>query len=304
MMNNKFIPIYKPFLNGQESKYVQQCFDSGWISSRGSFVGRFESAFAHRLGDVQCTSVCNGTTALHLALHSLGISGGDEVIVPSFTYIASVNAIKYVGATPIFVDIDPYTWNLDVNLLYPLISPRTKAILAVHIYGASCEMAPLVEVCKDNSLFLIEDVAEAFGSTYHGKMLGTFGDISTFSFFGNKTLTTGEGGMVVSKDPSLIDYAAYLKSHSVSSTRPYWHDEIGFNFRMTNICAAIGLAQLESFDFVLLRKKEIFNLYKQELSNSAIVFQSCPYDSTSSYWLVVCLFPSSEVCINVANQLK
>lgn len=299
-----FIPIYQPFYNGNESTYVSQCFESGWISSKGKFVAEFENQFSNYLGDVSSTSVCNGTAALHLALHALGITSNDEVIVPSFTYIATVNAIRYVGATPIFIDVDPNTWNIDVNHLPNLVTSRTKAVLAVHIYGAACDMPELTRFCNVNNLFLIEDVAEALGSSYDDKKLGTFGDISTFSFFGNKTLTTGEGGMVVSKNHSIIDYASYLKSHSVSPTKAYWHDELGFNFRMTNICSAIGVAQLESLEFVLLRKRQIFRLYSDLLSNTLVVFQSIPPSSISSYWLVACLFPSSKVRDDVSNIFK
>lgn len=208
---NHSIPVYEPYLKGNVRKYVNDCIDTGWISSKGKYVNKFETSFAQFLEGGFATSVSNGTVALHLALLALGIGKGDEVIVPVFTYIASVNAINYVGAKPIFVDADPETWNIDINLLKEKITPKTKAIMAVHLFGAMNDLSKLIEICEKNKLFLIEDTAEAFGSRYKGKLAGTFGDISTFSFFGNKTITTGEGGMVFSKNKTLISKVAFLK---------------------------------------------------------------------------------------------
>ncbi len=251
------IPVYQPFLAGREKEYVNQCLDTKWISSKGDFVTRFEKEFAAYIEVGYATTVSNGTVALHLALLSLGLGSGDEVIVPTFTYIASVNAIAYVGATPVFVDAENNFWNIDPDSIVAKITAKTKAILVVHLYGAPCELEKIVQICKKYNLLLIEDVAEAFGSKYHGKYLGTFGDLATFSFFGNKTITTGEGGMVVSNQKSLIDRVAYLKAQAVSPAREYWHDEIGFNYRMTNICAAIGVAQLEQADQIIQKKRMI-----------------------------------------------
>ena len=202
------------------------------------------------------TSVCNGTMALHLALVALGIGPGDEVIVPTLTYIASVNAITYTGAAPVFVDSLPDTWQMDPEDVRMKITPNTKAIMAVHLYGHPCDMEALTKIADDNGLFLIEDAAEAFGSKFRGRHAGSFGDISCFSFYGNKTITTGEGGMVVSDDDTLYDRSLHFKGQGLAKHREYWHDMIGYNYRMTNICAAIGLAQMEQVDSFLSRKRE------------------------------------------------
>jgi perosamine synthetase len=291
-------------LGGNERLYVSQCLDTNWISSKGEFVARFEDDFADYLDVGHATSVNNGTTALHLALHTLGIGPGDEVIVPTFTYIASVNAIAYVGATPVFVDSDPLTWNIDVALVSKKITAQTKAIMCVHLYGAVCAMDELQELCKISNLRLIEDVAEAFGSQYRGRYAGSFGDIATFSFFGNKTITTGEGGMVVSKDREIISRAAHLKSQAVSPDREYWHDEIGFNFRMTNICASIGVAQLEQADSVIAAKRRLSAWYQEELLDLPLTFQVESSDTVHTYWMVSVLAPTGSMRDSIRKALK
>jgi perosamine synthetase len=280
------IPVYQAALAGNEKQYVNECLDTTWISSKGRFVSLFEDAFADYLRIGHATAVNNGTTALHLALHTLGIGAGDEVIVPTLTYIASVNAIAFVGATPVFVDADPNTWSIDVGLIESKITPRTKAILVVHLYGAVCAMDELMALCKKRKLLLIEDVAEAFGSQYRGKYAGSFGNIATFSFYGNKTITTGEGGMVVSNDGETIARAAHLKSQAVSPVREYWHDEIGFNFRMTNICAAIGLAQLERADDIIKAKRTLASWYREELDGTGLTIQPELPGTVHTYWMV------------------
>ena len=292
-MNNS-IPVYEPYLKGNVRKYVNDCIDTGWISSKGKYVNEFETSFSKYLEGGFATSVSNGTVALHLALLALGIGKGDEVIVPVFTYIASVNAINYVGAKPIFVDADPKTWNLDINLVKEKITPKTKAIMAVHLFGAMNELSKLIEICNKNKIFLIEDTAEAFGSRYKGKLAGTFGDISTFSFFGNKTITTGEGGMVFSKNKTLISKVAFLKSQSVSREKEYWHEEVGYIYRMTNVSAAIGLSQLELADEIITKKRSLFNSYKKLLGDLPLIFQkTCP-DTFHTYWMISLLTESEE----------
>ena len=239
------IPIYKPDLGGNEKKYVNECIDTSWISSRGRFVQEFERRFSERIKVAHATAVSNGTVALHLALEALGIQDGDEVIVPTLTYIASVNAISYTGATPVFCDSDALSWQMDPEDIRRRITPKTRAIMVVHLYGQACDMDAIMRIAKEHNLFVIEDCAEAFGTLYKGQHVGAFGDIATFSFFGNKTITTGEGGMVVSNDKALLERARHLKGQGLAAHREYWHDVIGFNYRMTNIQAAIGLAQLE-----------------------------------------------------------
>ena len=303
-MNNDLIPVYQPMLVGNEKLYVSECLETKWISSKGKYVARFEDEFANYLRVGHATTVSNGTTALHLALHTLGIGTGDEVIVPTLTYVASVNAIVYVGATPVFVDADPVTWNIDVALISQKITARTKAIMVVHLYGAVCAMDELQALCKRHKLLLVEDVAEAFGSQYRGRYAGSFGDIATFSFFGNKTITTGEGGMVVSNNQALILRARYLKSQAVSSTREYFHDEIGFNFRMTNICAAIGVAQLEQSNAVIEAKRRLAVWYKEGLNGLPLTFQPEPADTVHTYWMVSVLVLDVEMRDSIRQALK
>ena len=301
-MNN--IPVYEPMLVGNEKKYVNECLDSTWISSKGKFVSQFENDFAQYIGVENATTVSNGTVALHLALETLGIGPGDEVIVPTLTYIASVNAIAMVGAIPVFVDSLEGTWNINFNQIKAKITPKTKAVMVVHLYGLPCAMNEIVQVCKENSLFLIEDAAEAFGSKYNNQHVGTFGDISTFSFFGNKTITTGEGGMVVSNKRDIIQKAAYLKSQAVSNVKEYWHDELGYNYRMTNICAAIGLAQLEKADAVIKKKRELRNWYYEELRGVPVLFQEETSSIFNTYWMVSILFESESIKDKIRSALN
>jgi perosamine synthetase len=279
------IPVYQPSLSGNEKKYVNECLDSTWISSKGRFVTEFENKFAEYTGVKYATTVSNGTVAIHLALLVLGIGPGDEVIVPSFTYIASVNAIVYTGATPVFVDSLEETWQMDPTDVKKKITSKTKAIMAVHLYGHPCDMNPLDEIAKGNDLFLVEDCAEAFGSLYHGKHVGSFGDISTYSFFGNKTITTGEGGMVVTNDETLHDRAIHFKGQGLAKHRQYWHDVIGYNYRMTNICAAIGLAQLEQADIFLNKKRQIKEWYDEGLKNTPVTTHKEIGNVKHSYWM-------------------
>lgn len=279
------IPIYKPSLAGNEKQYVNDCLDSTWISSKGKYINEFEKAFADFVGIQHAASVCNGTVAIHLALLALGVGPGDEVIVPTLTYIASVNAIAYTGATPVFVDSLPDTWQMDPADVKKKITSKTKAVMAVHLYGHPCDMDALCAITKEHDLFLIEDCAEAIGSKYKGKHVGTFGDIATFSFFGNKTITTGEGGMVVTNDETLFDRAVHFKGQGLAKHRQYWHDVIGYNYRMTNICAAIGLAQLEQVNSFIERKQEIAQKYSEAFQHSNIRFHQSHPDVTHTYWM-------------------
>ncbi len=285
-MSTNYIPIYQPDLLGNEKKYVNECLDTSWISSKGRFVGDFEAEFARRIGVDQAASVCNGTVALHLALLALGIGPGDEVIVPTLTYIASANAVAYTGATPVFVDSERSTWQMDPEDVQRNLTPRTKAIMPVHLYGQACDMDRLVRIARDHRVFLIEDCAEAFGTFYKGRHVGTFGDISTFSFFGNKTITTGEGGMVVSNDKTLMERSRHFKGQGLAAHREYWHDVVGYNYRMTNIAAAIGLAQLERADEFIRRKRAIAQTYRSLLQGLPVELQEEAADTVHSYWMV------------------
>jgi perosamine synthetase len=284
-------PVYQPSLNGNEKKYVNECLDSSWISGKGKFINEFETNFAKYIDAKHATTVCNGTVALHLALEALGIGEGDEVIVPTLTYIASVNAITYTGAKAVFVDSLEDTWQMDFKDVEKKITTSTKAIMCVHLYGHPCDMKNLVEVAKNNSLFLIEDCAEAIGSIYEGKHVGTFGDVATFSFYGNKTITTGEGGMVVTNDETLHERLVHLKGQGLAKYREYWHDAIGYNYRMTNICAAIGLAQLEKIDEILSKKHQIANWYNEALKGTQYELHIESENVVHSYWMCTVLIP-------------
>jgi perosamine synthetase len=281
----EFIPLYRPFLGGREKEYVNECIDSSWISSRGTFVGRFENAFAKFIGASHVTSVCNGTVALHLALETLGFASGDEIVVPTLTYVASVNTIIQAGATPVFAESLATTWQIDLKDVRGKVTPRTKALMVVHLYGHSCDMDQVVDICREFNLYLIEDCAEGFGTYYKGRHVGTFGDMAAFSFFGNKTITTGEGGMVVAKSSEMLARAYHLKMQAVSPVQEYWHDAVGYNYRMTNICAAIGLAQLENATAVLEKKRQIAAWYRQGLQGLPLETLGELPGTVNSFWM-------------------
>ena len=297
------IPVYQPSLVGNEKKYVNDCLDSNWISSKGKYVSLFEKEFANYINVNYATGVCNGTVALHLALLALGIGQDDEVIVPTLTYIASVNVIVYTGATPVFVDSLPDTWQIDPQEVRKSITPRTKAIMAVHLYGHPCEMSVLKEIADEHRLFLIEDCAEAIGTKYQGIHVGTFGDIATFSFYGNKTITTGEGGMVITNDQTIFERAVHFKGQGLAKYREYWHDVIGYNYRMTNICAAIGLAQLEQVETILKKKRHIAELYKKLLEGTNFEVHGEVGNVYNSYWMVSILVSQANKRDTVRESL-
>ncbi len=292
-MNYKY-PVYQPNLNGNEKKYVQECLDSTWISSKGKFIKQFEDNFSNFTGIKNSVAVSNGTVALHVALLALGIGISDEVIVPTFTYIASVNAIKYVNAKPVFVDSDPRTWQIDPSKIRDKISRRTKAIMAVHIYGHPCEMDEIKRIANKYKLFIIEDCAEAIGTFYNGRHAGSFGDISTFSFFGNKAITTGEGGAVCTNDDNLADLSIRIKGQGLAKNQEYFHDIIGYNYRMTNICAAIGCAQLERIEEILDKKYKLAEYYIDSIKNLGIDYHKASENVKHSYWMFTILVNSEE----------
>lgn len=291
------IPVYRPYLGKEEKHNVNDCLDTNWISSRGKYVEQFEEKFC-RFNEVSyASSVSNGTVALHIALVALGIGPGDEVIVPTFTYIASVNAIRYCGATPVFVDSCESDWQIDPEDIKRKITNNTKAIMPVHLYGHPCDMSKIMKIASQYNLFVIEDCAEALGSKHHGHYVGTFGDISTFSFFGNKTITTGEGGMVVTNNRSLHERVVHLRGQGLSRNREYWHDIVGYNYRMTNICAAIGVAQLDKISDFISRKREIAMMYKNNINSERFCFHNETENNFHTYWM-------SSILINDAKYDK
>lgn len=281
----KIIPVYQPAISDKAKEYVNDCLDSSWISSKGKYVQMFEDKFSMMTGVRYAATCSNGTCALHLALMALGIGEGDEVIVPTFTYVASVNAIWYTGATPVFVDCDANTWQLDPDDVAKKITPKTKAIMVVHLYGHPADMETIGWMAHNKGLFVIEDCAEAFGSRYNGKHVGQFGDIAAYSFFGNKTITTGEGGMVVTNNETLYDRVLKLKGQGLAQHRQYWHDTIGYNYRMTNIQAAIGVSQLEISDNLLRAKRIIADHYIEHFKGTNVSWHKESSDVWHSYWM-------------------
>jgi perosamine synthetase len=266
-MSKRFIPVAAPTLSGNEKAYVMDCLESTWISSSGKYIELFENAFAEFCGVKHAVSCSNGTTALHLALIALGVEPGDEVIVPTLTFIATANAVVYCGARPVFVDSDPETWNIDPEKIEARITRRTKGIIAVHLAGHPAEMDSILAIARRHNLFVLEDAAQAHGAEYKGARSGSLGDMATFSFFGNKIITTGEGGMVVTNDDAKAERMRLLKSHGMDPARRYWHPVIGYNYRMTNIAAAIGLAQIEQVDMQLERRREVVSWYQEYLKD-------------------------------------
>ena len=262
------IPIASPDLSGNESRYVDECVRTTWISSVGHFIHDFEAAFAEAAGTRHAIATNNGTTALQLALAALGVGPGDEVIVPALTYIATANAVRYCGATPVLADVEPDTMNLDPADIEHRITARTKAVLPVHLYGHPADMTAITAIAGRHGLTVIEDAAEAHGSTVNGRPVGSLGDMGVFSFFGNKIITTGEGGAVTTDDDALAGRLRLLRGQGMDPERRYWFVEVGFNYRMTNVAAAIGLAQLERFEPMLARRREIAALYTANLGDA------------------------------------
>ena len=255
-LSSRIIPVCEPTLGGNEAKYVLDCIESNWISSAGKYIPAFEEKFAAECDCKYGVACCNGTVALHLALAALGLEPGDEVILPTFTMIATINAVAYTGATPVLIDSEPSTWNMDVEQLADKISPKTKVVMPMHTYGHPVDMDPVMELADQHGLFVLEDAAEAHGAEYKGRRAGGLGHASGFSFYANKVITTGEGGMITTNDAKLADLTTNLRDHAFSSERHFWHKFVGFNYRMTNLQAAVGLAQVEQMaQFVESRRR-------------------------------------------------
>ncbi len=265
-MNHK-IPIAEPDIGCEELENIVEAVKSGWISSKGDFIVKFEEKFSKYFNLDFGVSTSSGTTALHLAIEALDIKRGDEVIVPTLTFIATANVVKYTGAKPVFVDSNRNYWCIDPEKIEEKITQRTKAIMPVHLYGHPCDMDAISKIAKEHDLYIVEDCAEAHGAKYKGKKVGTFGIISCFSFYGNKIITTGEGGMCVTDNEELAEKMRILRDHGMSPQKRYWHKVIGFNYRMTNLQAAIGVAQLEKLDKFAEKKRKNAETYNQFLKN-------------------------------------
>jgi len=322
-------PVAKPVFHGAEREYLMKAFDSSWISSAGEFIDRLEVKFAEFCGTNYALTCSNGTTALHLALLALDIGPGDEVIVPTFTYVATANAVRYCGANPVFVDCRSDTWNIDESLIERAITERTKAIIVVHLYGHPCEMEPIWQIAGKHGLKIIEDAAEAHGAVYFstqqlaggtqckGKVtknqkreyrVGSLGDIATFSLFGNKIITSGEGGIITTNDDSLCKKIKLLKNQGMSPERRYWFPLVGYNYRMTNLQAAIALGQLEDINWHLKRRRQIAQTYNNYLANCEFVNTPVELDNVEHvYWMYSitltnrCSLSRDEVMKNLAK---
>jgi len=291
-------------LNGNEMAYVEECINTGWVSSKGKFVNKFESMFSSLHNNLPSVSTSSGTTALHLALESLGVGKNDEVIVPDLTFAATINAVFHCGATPILVDVGEDSWNISANTVEGFITNKTRAIIIVHLYGQPCNITQFRQLADKYNLLLIEDSAEALGSTYNGDLVGTHGDASIFSFFGNKIITTGEGGMVLFKDEEVANKAVILRDHGMSKNNRYWNEVIGYNYRMTNIQAAIGVAQLECLENFIELKLGITERYISAFSNIDIKIQKKHPESVNSSWLFGFIINSRMDKLVFMDQLK
>jgi len=287
-MNNQSIPVNVPLLSGNEKLYVNECIDSGWISSEGPFVERFERELSDRVNRSHGVAVANGSAALDVAVAALGIQEGDEVILPSHTIISCALSIVRAGATPVLIDSEMSTWNMDVNLIEEKITNKTKAIMAVHVYGFPLDMDKVLSLAKKYKLYVIEDAAQMLGQTYKGKPCGSFGDISTFSFYPNKQITTGEGGMCLTNNVGLAERCRSFRNLCFKKEQRFVHEELGWNYRMSNLQAALGVAQLENLDKHVEKKRHVGNLYNSLISGSSN-FSMSPAKmgyANNIYWVV------------------
>ncbi len=283
----KFIPISKPTITQKEISYVNDAVSSTWISSLGKYIDDFETHFAKFCSTSYAVSVSNGTVALHLILEALGIGEGDEVILPDLSFIATANTVLHAGARPAFIDIDPYNLCMDPSRIELAITPATKAIMPVHLYGHPADMIAINEIAESHGLFVIEDAAEAHGATIKGKKVGSWGNCAGFSFYGNKNITTGEGGMITTNDETLNQRLRHLRDHAMSKEKRYWHTECGFNYRMTNMQAALGCAQMERIEDLLNAKGRIYDEYSKCLADEERIQLNRTYPwATNAYWLV------------------
>jgi perosamine synthetase len=300
-----FVPVNEPLLNGREKEYLLECLETGWISSEGPFVQRFESEFAAQMGRAHGVAVCNGSMALDAAVVALGLGAGDEVILPTFTIISCAAAIVRAGATPVLVDADPKTWNMDPVQVAVKITPRTRAIMVVHIYGLPVDMEPILELAQQHNLRIIEDAAEMHGQTYHDKPCGSFGDISTFSFYPNKHVTTGEGGMILADDLHLAERCRSLRNLCFQPQKRFVHEELGWNLRMTNLQAALGLAQLERLAEFVERKRQMGQRYTELLGEVPGIELPLPATTYADniYW-VYGLVLKDEVPFDAAEAMQ
>jgi perosamine synthetase len=294
MSEDRFIPIAAPEIGEREIEYVNDAVRSTWISSIGEYVERFERSFAEYCGVRNAIAVSSGTAALHLAYHGTGIGPGDEVILPDLTFAATAHTLLQTGATPVFVDVEPDTLCMDPEAVARAITRRTRAIVPVHLYGHPADMTRLEELARSHDVLVIEDAAEAHGALYAGKRVGSMGDIGVFSFYGNKIITTGEGGMITTDDDELATRLRFLKDHGMSPDRRYYHSELAFNYRITNLQAALGVAQLERIEDFIARKRQIVNWYREALADvKAVLFTGERAGCRNVHWMTCALLQDS-----------
>lgn len=303
--SNVSISIAHPYLNGNELNYLMDALLSTWISSTGEYINRFEDGFSNYCGTTYGVATSNGTVALHLALTTLGIGVGDEVIVPDITFAATINAVLYTGATPVIVDIEEDSWCISTDEIEKAITKRTKAIIPVHIYGQPCNMQRIMEIAEKHHLYVVEDCAEAHGAEYAGRKVGTFGDIGCFSFFGNKVITTGEGGMCITNSLELNEKMRIYRDHGMKKDRKYYHEYIGFNYRMTNMQAAIGVAQLEKIDKILEKRKELEDYYYKCMKDiNGVIFQKRDITNRKKITWLISILVSQEKRDKIIHNFK
>jgi len=299
------IPVNEPLLEGNEKKYLMECIDTGWISSEGPFVKKFEEQFAARVDRKYGVAVANGSVALETAVAAAGIQRGDEVIMPTFTIISPAASVVRAGGVPVLVDSDPVTWNMDISQIEAKITVKTKAILVVHIYGLPVDINPIVELAKTHNLRIIEDAAEMHGQTYYGRPCGSFGDMSIFSFYPNKHITTGEGGMIVTDDGELAERCRSLRNLCFQPQKRFIHEDLGWNFRMTNMQAALGLAQLERLDEFVLRKRKMGRRYTELLSDiSSVQLPAERTDYAENIYWVFSVVLKDEVAFEAEEVMR
>jgi perosamine synthetase len=300
-----FIPISAPVIGEREIAYVSDAVRSGWVSSIGPYIERFEAEFARYVGVRHAIAVSNGTVALHLALHALGVRSGDEVIVPDLTFAATAHAVLHAGASPVLVDVDQ-TWCMDPGAVERAMGARTKAIVPVHLYGHPADMIAIGELAsRRNRLATVEDAAEAHGAEWHGRKVGSLASVAAFSFYGNKIITTGEGGMLTTDDDALAERMRFLKDHGMSKERRYFHTEVAFNYRMTNLQAALGLAQLERIEAFVAKKRAIFRWYHDALSDVPGIALNPEREGTRNvFWMTSVLLPTGLSRDAVSARLR
>jgi len=291
-----------PNLGVLEKEFLYKAIDSSFVSTIGPFVPEFEDEFAKYVGVKKAVSMQSGTAALHMALYELGIGNDDEVIVPALTFIATINPILYVGAKPVIVDVDSETWNIDPEEIKKSVTENTKAIIPVHLYGNPCNMDAIMKIAKEYNLYVIEDATESLGAIYKGKQTGTFGEFGCFSFNGNKLITTGGGGMLITDDEKRAKHIKFLVNQARDDSKGYYHPEMGFNYRMTNIEAALGLAQLKKIDEFLNKKRKFRQIYQEILSDLPYVKFQKEYDGADGSWWLTCIKIEKDIDIDGLMQ--